>query len=228
VSNVKLNDGIAQVVVPDRQLSLAIGKDGQNARLAAKLTGCRIDIRSASVAAAEKAAEEAKPAEAIAEKEEGVLAEAAKIVAAKPREREPVTAEKAVPEVVEAVPAEAVKEPAEEFKEIAEVEKEEAAEEAVPAELKATLEPLAAGEEAPAEEEAPSEELEEITLRPLPTLAKSKIRFAEDIFNERLYKSTAKAKRKKKGLRGRGGADEGLRLRKVRQTQEVSTEQDES
>jgi N utilization substance protein A len=35
-----------QVVVPDYQLSLAIGKEGQNARLAARLTGCRIDIRS--------------------------------------------------------------------------------------------------------------------------------------------------------------------------------------
>lgn len=45
----------ARVVVPDRQLSLAIGKDGQNARLAAKLTGLRIDIRSASSAEAEKA-----------------------------------------------------------------------------------------------------------------------------------------------------------------------------
>ena len=37
---------VAQVVVPDYQLSLAIGKEGQNARLAARLTGWRIDIRS--------------------------------------------------------------------------------------------------------------------------------------------------------------------------------------
>lgn len=43
----------AVVVVPDRQLSLAIGKEGQNARLAAKLTGWRIDIKSASEAAEE-------------------------------------------------------------------------------------------------------------------------------------------------------------------------------
>ncbi|TXH44975.1 MAG: transcription termination/antitermination protein NusA [Actinobacteria bacterium] len=35
-----------RVIVPDYQLSLAIGRDGQNARLAARLTGCRIDIRS--------------------------------------------------------------------------------------------------------------------------------------------------------------------------------------
>jgi transcription termination/antitermination protein NusA len=40
----------ATVIVPDDQLSLAIGKEGQNARLAAKLTGWRIDIKSASVA----------------------------------------------------------------------------------------------------------------------------------------------------------------------------------
>ena len=36
----------ARVIVPDYQLSLAIGREGQNARLAAKLTGWRIDIRS--------------------------------------------------------------------------------------------------------------------------------------------------------------------------------------
>jgi N utilization substance protein A len=36
------------VVVPDNQLSLAIGKEGQNARLAAKLTGWKIDIKSQS------------------------------------------------------------------------------------------------------------------------------------------------------------------------------------
>lgn len=50
----------ATVVVPERQLSLAIGKEGQNARLAAKLTGWRIDIKSEAAmrAAAERAREE--------------------------------------------------------------------------------------------------------------------------------------------------------------------------
>lgn len=43
----------AIVVVPDKQLSLAIGRDGQNARLAVKLTGWHIDIKSASVAESE-------------------------------------------------------------------------------------------------------------------------------------------------------------------------------
>ncbi len=55
----------ARVVVPDYQLSLAIGKEGQNARLAARLTGWRIDIRSD--AAAEPAAAPAEPATATAE-----------------------------------------------------------------------------------------------------------------------------------------------------------------
>ena len=41
-------DNTASVIVPDRQLSLAIGKEGQNARLAAKLTGWRIDIKPES------------------------------------------------------------------------------------------------------------------------------------------------------------------------------------
>lgn len=49
----KSNLKTAIVVVPDRQLSLAIGKEGQNARLAAKLTGWRIDIKSESEAATE-------------------------------------------------------------------------------------------------------------------------------------------------------------------------------
>ena len=44
----------AQVVVPDSQLSLAIGKKGQNARLAAKLTGLRVDVKSESELADER------------------------------------------------------------------------------------------------------------------------------------------------------------------------------
>src|SRR5207247_1946669 len=51
----------ALVIVPDNQLSLAIGKKGQNARLAAKLTGMRIDIKSESEVEAERAAGEGLP-----------------------------------------------------------------------------------------------------------------------------------------------------------------------
>jgi len=39
---------VARVIVPDYQLSLAIGKEGQNARLAAKLTGWKVDIKNES------------------------------------------------------------------------------------------------------------------------------------------------------------------------------------
>jgi N utilization substance protein A len=79
ISNVKIDgkEGLAVVIVPDRQLSLAIGKEGQNVRLAAKLTGWRIDIKSLSEAEAEKAEiaaaaaiEEEKAAEAAAKLEE--------------------------------------------------------------------------------------------------------------------------------------------------------------
>ena len=49
----------ARVIVPDSQLSLAIGKEGQNARLAAKLTGWKIDIKSQSQAQALLMAEDA-------------------------------------------------------------------------------------------------------------------------------------------------------------------------
>jgi N utilization substance protein A len=66
VESIELNEDrkAATVIVPDRQLSLAIGKEGQNARLAAKLTGWRIDIESVSAAEAEKA----KMAEVVPEK----------------------------------------------------------------------------------------------------------------------------------------------------------------
>jgi len=53
----------ALVIVPDNQLSLAIGKKGQNARLAAKLTGMRIDIKSEGEVETERAdAEESRAA----------------------------------------------------------------------------------------------------------------------------------------------------------------------
>jgi N utilization substance protein A len=63
---VDLQARVAQVIVPDYQLSLAIGKEGQNARLAARLTGWRIDIRpdtggSGPVAASARPEAEAGP-----------------------------------------------------------------------------------------------------------------------------------------------------------------------
>lgn len=119
----------ANVVVPDKQLSLAIGKGGQNARLAARLTGWRIDIKSVSMADVDKTAEEqlvaeaeslvSAPDEAIAEPAEApeqaaaeasVTAEEA-VAAEKPEVEQPEPVAKAetpveaVPEVVpEAAP----------------------------------------------------------------------------------------------------------------------------
>ncbi|MBQ1892680.1 MAG: transcription termination/antitermination protein NusA [Clostridia bacterium] len=71
---VYVNEGekAAKVVVPDNQLSLAIGKEGQNARLAAKLTGWKIDIKSKSVADEEM---DIEPAEEFEELDEGEDAE---------------------------------------------------------------------------------------------------------------------------------------------------------
>lgn len=58
VKEVRINEefGVATVIVPDFQLSLAIGKEGQNARLAARLTGWRIDIKGETQLAEEEAA----------------------------------------------------------------------------------------------------------------------------------------------------------------------------
>ncbi|MDO8490765.1 MAG: transcription termination factor NusA [Dehalococcoidia bacterium] len=109
----------ATVVVPDRQLSLAIGKEGQNARLAAKLTGWKIDIKSASEAEAEKAAREAEraaqaaaaapPVEAAAPAEApaAAVAEAEKVAAVAAEVMPQPVAEAAEPAAakVEAVPA---------------------------------------------------------------------------------------------------------------------------
>jgi N utilization substance protein A len=52
---IDLDTGTADVIVPDYQLSLAIGKEGQNARLSARLTGWRIDIKSETQQAEEDA-----------------------------------------------------------------------------------------------------------------------------------------------------------------------------
>ena len=59
-----------RVIVPDDQLSLAIGKEGQNARLAARLTGYKIDIKPASQAAEFEQAQEPAAPEAASEAEE--------------------------------------------------------------------------------------------------------------------------------------------------------------
>ncbi|MCW5854252.1 MAG: transcription termination/antitermination protein NusA, partial [Anaerolineae bacterium] len=106
----------AKVIVPDKQLSLAIGKEGQNARLAAKLTGWRIDIKSESEAQAEvqrkkveqskKQEKEAALADALA-----LLAEAARVEAE--QRAGGVTVPAAAPEATPAPLAPAAQAPAE-------------------------------------------------------------------------------------------------------------------
>jgi N utilization substance protein A len=101
VSNVLLdehgNGKTATVVVPDDQLSLAIGREGQNARLAAKLTGWRIDIKSLSEAAKEAARREAE-----IEEKRDLLALAEAILLGK-EEEVSAAVEEAAPDMVEQV-----------------------------------------------------------------------------------------------------------------------------
>jgi N utilization substance protein A len=63
--NIDEEHRIANVVVPEKMLSLAIGREGQNARLAAKMTGWRIDIRSDVSAAEGPATPDARPGGAL-------------------------------------------------------------------------------------------------------------------------------------------------------------------
>lgn len=90
VAHISLDEAArtAMVVVPDKQLSLAIGRGGQNARLAAKLTGWRIDIKSSSAAEAEMGP--LPPLESIPAPVESVAAEEAQPEPA-PQEQETST-----------------------------------------------------------------------------------------------------------------------------------------
>jgi transcription termination/antitermination protein NusA len=115
----------ANVIVPDSQLSLAIGREGQNARLAAKLTGWRIDIRAESEAgevldqvrveeaertaeraraAAELAAQAAPPPVAVAEPAVVVAAEAPPVAAPEAPAAEPAAQPAATPDHAKGVP----------------------------------------------------------------------------------------------------------------------------
>lgn len=112
-----LPDGTtAEVVVADRQLSLAIGKEGQNARLAAKLTGLRIDIKSLSSVESEAEPELAISAEPevkretpiweeIAQREEEEAAAAAAAAAVKQPQAAAAQAPAAEPQAAPPPPA---------------------------------------------------------------------------------------------------------------------------
>ncbi len=99
ILNVELDkgEGIATVVVPDKQLSLAIGREGQNARLSAKLSEWRVDIKSATAFEEER---EAAAKQAVETEEEAAVEE--EVAAEIPVELEPavVSAETGEGEVV--------------------------------------------------------------------------------------------------------------------------------
>ncbi len=136
---------IASVTVPERMLSLAIGREGQNARLAARLTGWRIDIRSdVSVAEAKAASEEGEAAAAAEAAEAAADAPVAEAVSA--------DAEAAV----EAAPAETAEAPAE----------------AAPAKPKRTTKKAAAAAAEAADAAAPAEAEAEPAAEAAPTKPK--------------------------------------------------------
>jgi len=152
----------ATVVVPDSQLSLAIGKEGQNARLAAKLTNWRIDIKSATEAAGEAERRAQEEAEATAREAElaakraaakALLAEAELALAQEEAAAEPEAAPAAEMPSEAAAPAEIAPAPEIAVSEetTAPVAEAAPATEAAPAAAEVAEEPLA-------EEAAPSAE----------------------------------------------------------------------
>lgn len=83
----------AVVIVPDDQLSLAIGREGQNARLAAKLTGWRIDIKSLTEAAGESLDNLDHPAADAAVVQDKTLVEQSRNILEKKQAGRPITSE---------------------------------------------------------------------------------------------------------------------------------------
>ena len=209
----------ALVVVPERQLSLAIGKEGQNARLAAKLTGFRLDIKSMAeweVIRAERHAEAQAKLAAVGTDGETVSAAAV----AEPE------AEVPAPEAEPALVAEATAEAAELVSEAEAIIKEETPtpqeiQEPVAAEAGPRLSPeeelalLAFGED----EEAPEEEEEEEAVEevgddvwqvgvPVAPSGPGQIRFAEDIMGD--FRGRGRGDKKRgRGQAGRGKARRG-------------------
>ena len=219
VVHVDMNDeeASALVVVPERQLSLAIGKEGQNARLAAKLTGYRLDIKSMSEwdeirtqrqADLEEAKQVSPGAVAVAEPEaEAAVAEVEGLpVEAETPVAEPVLAEAEA--IVEEVLAEAV--PVAE--QIVEPVAEEVAAQALGPEEELAL--LALSEETKSADDEEDEEEGEVELVeedvwqvPTPVLAtgSNQIRFAEDILGD------FRGPGRRKGRRGSSSAARGRR-----------------
>jgi len=188
------DEHLASVVVPDRMLSLAIGKEGQNARLAAKLTGWRITIQSQS---AKDKTEAGEPAEALAFEpytpgetpDLDILQQAEEVAAAAEEEAAPAAAPAPAPV---AAPVAAQAEPA-----TAEPEEEEVS-------FAAVVDRMAVprGEERESEDYGEDEDEEyEIPTTVVTESRPSAIRFGEDLIRreepEEAPKGKAAAKRRR-------------------------------
>ena len=223
-------DQTAIVVVPDRQLSLAIGKEGQNTRLAARLTGWRLDIKGMTeweeiketTQAKVEATAEAKPV--VADEAADAVEEAIAIIEeagamATEEASEPVAAEADATPVAEAV----TEAPAEEIDEesileaLIQEEEEQASIEAVtePAAAEGlsvedlgafTIDDVELSEDDEEDEEEEEEgELPELDDLPVLIPDAGKIRFAEDIVEE--FRGGGRGGRRRRGGGGaRGGA----------------------
>ena len=215
------SDQTAIVVVPDRQLSLAIGKEGQNTRLAARLTGWRLDIKGMSeweeikeaTQALNGSAEEPEVEAAKAVEEASTIVEETAVAV----EPEPMAEETAIPEPIEAV----VSEPEVTLEEIdedailaaliQEEEEQEQEQEAVVESL--SVEDLGSftiddvelsNEDEDDEEDDRDEDLPSFDGLPVLIPDAGKIRFAEDIVEE--YRGGSRSGRRRRGGGGAGGA----------------------
>ena len=231
------SDQTAIVVVPDRQLSLAIGKEGQNTRLAARLTGWRLDIKGMSeweeikeaTQALNGSAEEPEVEAAKAVEEASTIVEET-AVAVEPEpvaeettaavEPEPMAEETAIPEPIEAV----VSEPEVTLEEIdedailaaliQEEEEQEQEQEAVVESL--SVEDLGSftiddvelsNEDEDDEEDDRDEDLPSFDGLPVLIPDAGKIRFAEDIVEE--YRGGSRSGRRRRGGGGGSGGARG-------------------
>ena len=208
-------EGVATVIVPDRQLSLAIGREGQNARLSAKLAGWKIDIKAVSVYEAQKA------------EAERIKAELAAAAREEKKEEEAQTEIEVEAEVELGVKEEPVAEVAVEIEEQLAGKEEITLEELIELEIPIPdmLEEVIEEEPEPEEEE---EEFEPTVFFEAPVFVeKSELRFAEDILGFRAPrgKSDNKNKKKKAG-RNKNQNNEDQGMKKVR-NQDVTASGDE-
>ncbi len=236
VVHVEINDqeGSALVVVPERQLSLAIGKEGQNARLAAKLTNYRLDILSMAewetLRAERQATAESRQAAAagsVVEAPDAPIAEGELVQAEEALGIEEMTLEELEAatspvaselEVVSAAPVEALPpdEPTEESVEIQDsgLSPEELALLALE-ELEEEVEP---DEEDEDEEDAGQDIQAEVWNLPAVAAGAGQIRFAEDILGEfrgggggrrgRGSQGSSKGRKGARGKKARTGVEE--------------------